>query len=136
MNVKDVIRENRLALGLTMKEVADKVGVSEATISRWESGEIANMRRGAIFPVKLFNELSKEDYPMLKKFALATIATMALSIATPALASDYLANTKSGKFHFADCRTIKHPDAPHFVPYDSRDEAIADGCKPCGVCEP
>lgn len=49
MNVKDVIRENRLALGLTMKEVADKVGVSEATISRWESGEIANMRRGAIF---------------------------------------------------------------------------------------
>ena len=61
MNVKDVIRENRLALGLTMKEVADKVGVSEATISRWESGEIANMRRGAIFPVKLFNELSKED---------------------------------------------------------------------------
>jgi prophage lambdaCh01, nuclease domain protein len=100
------------------------------------SGEIANMRRGAIFPVKLFNELSKEDYPMLKKFALATIATMALSIATPALASDYLANTKSGKFHFADCRTIKHPDAPHFVPYDSRDEAIADGYKPCGVCEP
>ena len=49
MNVKDIIRENRLALGLTMKEVADKVGVSEATISRWESGEIANMRRGAIF---------------------------------------------------------------------------------------
>ena len=49
MNVKDVIRKNRLALGLTMKEVADKVGVSEAAISRWESGEIANMRRGAIF---------------------------------------------------------------------------------------
>lgn len=49
MNVKDIIREKRLALGMTMKEVADKVGVSEATISRWESGEIANMRRGAIF---------------------------------------------------------------------------------------
>lgn len=49
MNVKDIIREKRLALGMTMKEVADKVGVSEATISRWESGEIANMRRSAIF---------------------------------------------------------------------------------------
>jgi len=79
---------------------------------------------------------TKEAIPMLKKFALATIAAMALSIATPALASDYLANTKSGKFHFADCRTIKHPDAPYFVPYDSRDEAIADGYEPCGVCEP
>ena len=53
MNVKDVIRENRLALGLTMKEVADKVGVNEATISRWESGEIANMRREAIFSRKI-----------------------------------------------------------------------------------
>lgn len=49
MNVKDIIREKRIELGMTMKEVADKVGVSEATISRWESGEIANMRRGAIF---------------------------------------------------------------------------------------
>ena len=49
---------------------------------------------------------------MLKKLALAIMATVAFSIATPALASDYLANTNSGKFHFADCRTIKHPDAP------------------------
>lgn len=49
MNVKDIIREKRIELGMTMKEVADKAGVSEATISRWESGEIANMRRGAIF---------------------------------------------------------------------------------------
>lgn len=73
---------------------------------------------------------------MLKKLALTAIAAMALSIATPALASDYLANTKSGKFHFVNCRTIKHPDAPHFVPYDSRDAAIADGYKPCGVCKP
>ena len=48
MSVKDIIREKRLELGMTMKEVADKVGVSEATISRWESGEIENMRRGAI----------------------------------------------------------------------------------------
>lgn len=48
MSVKDLIKEKRLSLGMTMKEVADKVGVSEATISRWESGEISNMRRGAI----------------------------------------------------------------------------------------
>lgn len=31
-----------------MKELADMVGVSEGTISRWESGEIENMRRDKI----------------------------------------------------------------------------------------
>ena len=46
--VKDIIKEKRLEHGLTMKELAQKVGVSEGTISRWESGEIANMRRGAM----------------------------------------------------------------------------------------
>lgn len=48
MDVKDILKKRRIELGLTMKEVADKVGVSEGTISRWESGEIANMRRDKI----------------------------------------------------------------------------------------
>lgn len=48
MEVKDIINTKRIELGLTMKELADKVGVSEGTISRWESGEIANMRRDKI----------------------------------------------------------------------------------------
>ena len=52
---------------------------------------------------------------MLRKIALATLAAVTLSAATPALATDYLANTKSGKFHYATCRTIKHPDAPQLT---------------------
>lgn len=38
----------RKELGKTQKEVADYVGVAEATVSRWESGNIANMRRDKI----------------------------------------------------------------------------------------
>lgn len=45
MEIKDLLREKRIELGLTMKELAAKVGVSEGTISRWESGEISNMKR-------------------------------------------------------------------------------------------
>ena len=51
MEVKDIIRNRRLEMGLTMKQVADAVGVSEGTISRWESGEIENMRRNNIVAI-------------------------------------------------------------------------------------
>lgn len=46
--VKDIIRNRRLELGLTMKEVAEAVGVSEGTVSRWEAGNISNMKRNRI----------------------------------------------------------------------------------------
>lgn len=43
------LTKRRKQLGLTMKQVAEYVGVSEATVSRWESGAIANMRRDRIY---------------------------------------------------------------------------------------
>ena len=42
------LKQRRIELGLTMLEVAKLVGVSEATISRYESGNIRNMRRDRI----------------------------------------------------------------------------------------
>lgn len=48
MNIKEKLKNRRLQLGLTMSELSQKVGVSEATISRWESGDIANMKRDKI----------------------------------------------------------------------------------------
>lgn len=45
MEIKDYIKKRRSELNLTMKQVAEFVGVSEATISRWESGQISEMRR-------------------------------------------------------------------------------------------
>lgn len=55
MEVKDIIRTYREKLNLTMKQLANRVGVSEGTISRWESGKIENMRRDKI--EKLANAL-------------------------------------------------------------------------------
>ena len=48
MKANEIIKMRRKDLGLTMKEVANAVGVSEATVSRWESGDIRNMRRDKI----------------------------------------------------------------------------------------
>lgn len=42
------LKELRKSKGFTLIELAKKVGVSAGTISRWESGEIANMRRDKI----------------------------------------------------------------------------------------
>ena len=48
MEIHEKIKRRRLELGLTLEKVADYVGVSKATVSRWESGEIVNMRRDRI----------------------------------------------------------------------------------------
>jgi len=45
---KSYLKERRLELGLTMLDLSKKVRVSEATISRWESGDIDNMKRDKI----------------------------------------------------------------------------------------
>jgi repressor LexA len=47
-DVGNIISTQRKRLGLTMKEIAEAVGVSEATVSRRESGDINNMRRDKI----------------------------------------------------------------------------------------
>ncbi len=46
--VSQIIRERRIELGLTQLQVANRVEVSEGTVSRWESGNIANMGRDKI----------------------------------------------------------------------------------------
>ena len=48
MENKNIIKERRIALNLTQLDIAKAVGVSEATVSRWESGAIENMRRDRI----------------------------------------------------------------------------------------
>ncbi len=48
METKDLIKQKRIEKQLTMKQLAEKVGVSEATISRWESGNIATMKQTKI----------------------------------------------------------------------------------------
>lgn len=57
------IRDRRLQLGLTIKDVAEHVGVSESAVSRWETGDIDNMRRDRI--VKLANVLQISPVDLL-----------------------------------------------------------------------
>lgn len=57
-SVGKLIYDRRTELGITQKEVADFIGVSEATVSRWESGHIDNMRRDRIAALSKILRLS------------------------------------------------------------------------------
>lgn len=61
MSIGKRIRERRIERGLTQREVANYVGVTEATISRWESSYIGNMRRDRIAKLAKILELSPVD---------------------------------------------------------------------------
>lgn len=59
----DLVRIQRKKVGKTLEEIAQIVGVSRATVQRWESGEIKDIRRDKI--VKLAQALeTTPDYLM------------------------------------------------------------------------
>ncbi|MCL2474913.1 MAG: helix-turn-helix transcriptional regulator [Chloroflexi bacterium] len=58
METRDLIKQKRQSLNLTQEQVAQFVGVSKATVSRWESGFIAQMKSGHIAKIAKILQLS------------------------------------------------------------------------------
>lgn len=46
--LNDRIKQRRIALNLTLLQVADQLGVKEATVQRYESGDIKNIKHETI----------------------------------------------------------------------------------------
>ena len=55
MNTGDKLRIRRRELGLTLQAVGDACGVTKSTVRKWETGDIANMRRDRL--IQLANVL-------------------------------------------------------------------------------
>ena len=54
-----------------------------------------------------------------------------------AFSADYVLNTNTKKFHYPDCSSVSDMKAENTSYFSgSRDEAIAQGYKPCGRCKP
>ena len=62
MNLGLFLKNKRKERRLTMKEVADFVGVSEATVSRWENNEIKNMKVDKITALSKILDISELDF--------------------------------------------------------------------------
>ena len=89
MRLYERIKERRLAMGMTLLEVADALGVKEATVQRYESGEIKNPKHQTVLELaKIFHctpsylmgweedvlpesvmQISKKRLPLLGKIA-------------------------------------------------------------------
>lgn len=77
MGLSEILKTRRKELGLTLLEIANKIGVTEATVQRWESGEIKTLRHGRIVklaeildvsPAQLmgWDDLAWKDYSHIK----------------------------------------------------------------------
>ena len=51
MQINEIIKKRRKELGLTLKQVAEQLGVSESLISRYESKDVKNMGIDKIAPL-------------------------------------------------------------------------------------
>lgn len=55
MKLHERIKERRLAMGMTLLDVANQLGVKEATVQRYESGEIKNLKQQTVLEMsKIF----------------------------------------------------------------------------------
>lgn len=71
-----------------------------------------------------------------RKLAALMAAFAVLIFAASALASTYIGNANSKKFHYSGCSSVARMREYNKVPLSSRDEAIARGFVPCKRCNP
>lgn len=61
MSIGKMIHDRRIALGLTLEDVGAYCGVGKATVQRWETGAIRNMRRDKLALLANILHLSPVD---------------------------------------------------------------------------
>jgi hypothetical protein len=72
----------------------------------------------------------------MKKFTAAVIICISAFIMAHTLASNYVGNANSKKFHYADCSMVDKMNPANKVFMNTREEAINAGYVPCKKCNP
>ncbi len=73
----------------------------------------------------------------MKKILAAVVAAIVMAAAfATVLASTYVGNANSRKFHYADCSMVGKMNPSNKVFLNTREEAIAAGYVPCKRCKP
>lgn len=118
---------NKLMIGIVIAVILVAVGGIFATgiLSDNTSNEVAVVN----------NTDSSDTSPSTTSTDNASSST-ASQEDTDSAGTEYWASSKSDKFHVPSCEWAQKIKSSNKIVYHSRDEAIADGRVPCGVCSP
>ena len=101
MDMKEIIATRRKELGMTLEDVANRVGVSRATVHRWEKGALQNPGRDKIASLAAALQVSPEyllgwsDDPGTQMTYDLAVAAANLTLEEVSLVLDYIAFLKS-----------------------------------------
>lgn len=100
MDFGKMIKERRLALGLTLEQVGEMCGVSKGTVLKWERGLIRNTKRDKLLLLSRALHLSPADL----------IDTEDVTIVSATLPSDGFTMTDEEKLLM-----LKYRDSPKVI---------------------
>ena len=76
----------------------------------------------------------------MKKFIAAIVISLILTTSTVfAVAlfdTPYIGNAYRHTFHYRDCPSVDEMNIENQVPFNTREEAVTNGYRPCGNCRP
>lgn len=77
----------------------------------------------------------------MKKFFAAIVAVLILTTAVvlaapPLFDTPYIGNSYRMTFHYRDCPSVDQMNPKNQVPFNTPEEAFAQGYHPCGNCRP
>lgn len=74
--------------------------------------------------------------PAVVAAATPTPAPPAASPPLPSVFARYFCSRRSGSFHLKECKSVATISPANLKSYGTRQAAIEDGKKPCGLCKP
>ena len=78
MDVGQLIKDRRLAKGMTQEELADLVGVKKSAVAKWENGRVSEIKRSnlkmladalEVSPVQLLGDIEKRPVSVAQELA-------------------------------------------------------------------
>ena len=73
----------------------------------------------------------------MKKFLSAILVGVCfLTMMSVVFAANYIGNANSKIFHYSDCSSVNKMNPANKISFNSRDEAIQNGYRPCKRCSP